>query len=59
MKVWDVAEFEFQGYSDKNPFVDYEIVGEFTSENETKTVSGFYDGDGIYRIRFMPFFEGE
>lgn len=59
MKVWDVAEFEFHGYSDKNPFVDYEIFGEFTSENETKTVSGFYDGNGIYRIRFMPSFEGE
>ncbi len=59
MKVWDIAEFEFKGYSDKNPFVDYEIKGEFSSESETKTVHGFYDGDGIYRIRFMPCSEGE
>lgn len=59
MNVWDIAELEFSGNSDKNPFIDYEIIGEFTSENETKTVSGFYDGGGIYRIRFMPSHEGK
>lgn len=59
MNVWYIAEFEFRGYSDKNPFIDYEILGEFSCEHETKNVSGFYDGDGIYRIRFMPCFEEE
>ena len=28
-------------------------------KEETKTVDGFYDGDGIYRVRFMPSFEGD
>lgn len=59
MKVWNMAEFEFFGYSTGNPFTDYKIYGEFTGRNETKTVLGFYDGDGVYRIRFMPSFEGE
>ena len=59
IKTWDTAEFEFQGYDDGNPFTDYDIYGEFSSENEKKTVSGFYDGEGIYRVRFMPSFEGK
>ena len=56
MKVWDMAEFEFRGHSEGNPFTDYDIYGEFSNINETKTVSGFYDGNGIYRVRFMPAF---
>ncbi|MGN0164248.1 MAG: DUF5060 domain-containing protein, partial [Candidatus Ornithomonoglobus sp.] len=58
IRKWDMAEFEFHGFSDGNPFTDYEITGEFSCENETKTVQGFYDGDGVYRVRFMPSFEG-
>lgn len=59
IKVWEKTEFKFKGFADKNPFTDYEIFGEFCNENETKIVSGFYDGDGTYCIRFMPSFEGE
>lgn len=56
---WGVFEAELKGYDDKNPFVDYEIHGEFIHKNEIKKVDGFYDGDGIYKVRFMPSFEGE
>ena len=28
-------------------------------ENEAVKADGFYDGDGIHRVRFMPSFEGE
>ena len=55
---WGVFELEFNGYQDKNPFVDYEITGRFIGDNECKTVLGFYDGDGKYIVRFMPSFEG-
>ena len=48
MRKWDMAEFEFAGYSSGNPFTDYEIYGEFYNENESKQTAGFYDGDGIY-----------
>ena len=56
---WDVQEIVLTGKSDKNPFVDYNIFGCFTGKNEKVTVDGFYDGDGIYKVRFMPSFEGE
>ncbi len=56
---WDVQEIVLRGKSDKNPFVDYNIFGCFTGKNEKVTVDGFYDGDGIYKVRFMPSFEGE
>ena len=56
---WGVFQAEVKGFSDGNPFEDYEIYGEFVSEQETKTVKGFYDGDGSYLVRFMPDYEGE
>jgi len=53
---WDVLEITCYGFADKNPFVDYQIKGTFKSKNEEKTVNGFYDGDGVYKVRFMPSF---
>lgn len=47
------------GRSDGNPFIDYSINAEFKNENETVNIHGFYDGDGVYRVRFMPSFEGQ
>lgn len=57
VEKWGVFEAEMPGKSDGNPFTDYTITGTFTSRNETKTVDGFYDGEGIWKIRFMPSFE--
>ena len=54
---WDIFEIGCPGFSDKNPFVDYEIRGTFRSKSQTVTADGFYDGDGIYKVRFMPQFE--
>lgn len=31
-----------------------EIMAEFSCEEETKTVSGFYAGNGVYKVRFLP-----
>ncbi len=42
-----------------NPFKDCHIFGTFTSLNEEKRFRGFYDGEGIFKIRFMPSFEEE
>lgn len=53
---WSVYEAVYPGFSDKNPFVDYQIIGRFKSKSEEKTVYGFYDGEGEYKIRFMPSF---
>ncbi len=59
IEKWGIFEQAFQGRSDGNPFIDYEIHGTFSHEKELLTIDGFYDGDGIYKIRFMPSFEGE
>lgn len=53
---WCVFEVEVKGKIEGNPFVDYQINGCFESKNESKVVEGFYDGDGTYRVRFMPSF---
>jgi hypothetical protein len=53
---WSVFEFSCRGKEDGNPFTDYTIQGIFKSKNETKFVDGFYDGDGVYKVRFMPSF---
>ena len=57
VEKWDVFEVTVNGKSDKNPFIDYQIQGYFKSKNETKIIDGFYDGNGIYKVRFMPSFE--
>jgi len=56
---WCVFEVMVPGYSDNNPFVDYDIKGVFQGKNEQVEVDGFYDGDGLYKMRFMPSFVGE
>ncbi len=58
VEKWCVFEVSCSGKPDKNPFVDYTIAAKFTGRNETVTVKGFYDGGGLYKVRFMPSFEG-
>lgn len=53
---WSCLEVSVQGRTDGNPFTDYTIEGTFTSKNESKHVVGFYDGEGVYKVRFMPSF---
>ena len=55
---WDVFEAICPGFEDKNPFTDYSIQGIFKGKNETVIADGFYDGYGVYRVRFMPSFTG-
>lgn len=59
MERWDTLELAFSGKTNGNPFTDYDIKGTFSCDEEVKTVEGFYDGDGTYKIRFMPSFEGK
>jgi hypothetical protein len=55
---WGMIEVELKGPSEGNPFVDVELDATFENGNEKKKVTGFYDGDGVYRVRFMPSEEG-
>ena len=52
--TWDIFELELQGPSTGNPFADVDLSAEFKHGARTLRVPGFYDGDGIYRVRFMP-----
>ena len=54
MERWGVFEAEFRGPSSGNPFVDVTISAVFAHGGREIRAPGFYDGDGIYRIRFMP-----
>ena len=55
---WGVAEFTCHGPADGNPFTEQYIRGIFSCGKETVETDGFYDGDGVYIVRFMPSFEG-
>eukprot|EP01084_Bolivina_argentea_P028521 53009_1 len=57
VEQWGQYELSMHGPSDKNPFVDYYVNANFTlnsNPNVLFKVNGFYDGNGMYRIRFMP-----
>ena len=56
---WGIYEVVLDGPKEGNPFTEQHVIGTFHSANEAVSCEGFYDGDGIYRIRFMPSFEGE
>lgn len=56
---WGVMEIALPGPQEGNPFLDHWVSAVFAGENEAVKADGFYDGDGIHRVRFMPSFEGE
>jgi hypothetical protein len=56
---WGVFEAEFRGPSEGNPFVEVELSAVFSHGGRDIRAPGFYDGGGVYRIRFMPDEVGE
>ena len=54
VEVWGAFELSLLGSTNGNPFVDTEWGAEFTHEDTTIRAAGFYNGDGDYRLRFMP-----
>ena len=56
IEKWGIFEVTISGPKEGNPFCDQWIKGTFCCKNEKKTVDGFYDGDGAYKVRFMPSF---
>jgi hypothetical protein len=51
---WGCAEIVLKGPAEGNPFLDVQLAATFERDGRKLRVSGFYDGDGVYRIRFMP-----
>ncbi len=54
IEQWDIFELCLSGPASPNPFTEVEVLGTFRHGGTTRRVRGFYDGDGTYRIRFMP-----
>jgi len=59
VEQWGIFELSLEGPSSGNPFVDVNLSAKFKQNDRVYEPEGFYDGDGIYRIRFMPDNEGE
>ncbi|MFD2114977.1 DUF5060 domain-containing protein [Paenibacillus yanchengensis] len=55
---WGIFEVALSGPTDGNPFEDIQLTAVFQYRNDQIKVRGFYDGDGVYKVRFMPDREG-
>jgi len=51
---WKVFEITLKGASTGNPFKEVTLSCSFVNEQDTVIVHGFYDGNGVYKVRFMP-----
>lgn len=54
IEQWGCFEFALNGPASGNPFIDVSLGATFRHAQRTIEVNGFYDGEGIYRVRFMP-----
>jgi hypothetical protein len=54
VEQWGIFEFRADGPSDGNPFADADFRARFTFGHRTVEAAGFYDGSGIYKVRFSP-----
>jgi hypothetical protein len=52
-------EVALNGPAVGNPYVEVHVGAQFRFRNRVVDVDGFYDGGGIYRVRFMPDEVGE
>lgn len=59
VEQWGTFELELNGPAAGNPFTEVELSATFTQGKVAVRTSGFYDGGGAYRVRFMPPTTGE
>lgn len=55
---WGIFELSLSGRSDGNPFTEVDFYAKFKYKNKIIHADGFYDGDGVYKVRCMPDSEG-
>jgi hypothetical protein len=58
IEQWGIFEIASTGPQTGNPFLDVQLQAVFRYQYREITVDGFYDGDGVYKIRFMPDMQG-
>jgi hypothetical protein len=59
VEKWDIFELALKGPESGNPFLDVTFEADFAQADQKVHVRGFYDGDGAFKLRFMPNREGE
>ncbi len=59
VEKWGVFELELTGPAEGNPFTEVRFGAVFTDGASTVSVPGFYDGNGVYKVRFSPGSTGE
>lgn len=59
VEKWDVFELTLHGPEGGNPFVGIDLSAEFRHGDQVFNPEGFYDGNGVFKIRFMPNAEGK
>jgi len=58
VEKWGIFEAALAGPAGGNPYLDVQLSATFARANREITVPGFHDGEGVYRVRFMPDAEG-
>ncbi len=58
VEQWGVFELALQAGASGNPFTDVEFGARFSRGHRSVRVAGFYDGEGTFRVRFMPDAQG-
>ncbi|MGW0817414.1 DUF5060 domain-containing protein [Streptomyces viridiviolaceus] len=56
---WGTFELTLRGPDAGNPYRDVGFGADFRHRHRVVHADGFYDGGGVYRVRFMPDREGE
>lgn len=56
---WGSTDIDLKGPGSGNPFTEVELSATFRNGQRSLQVPGFYDGEGNYKIRFMPDAVGE
>jgi hypothetical protein len=59
IEKWEFFELSLSHQYPGNPFLDVTLAATFTHAERRVDVDGFYDGEGIFKIRCMPDQEGE
>jgi len=59
VEKWGLYEVTLKGPSTGNPFKDVQLTALFKKGQKEIKISGFYDGEGKYIIRFSPDEEGK
>jgi hypothetical protein len=54
VEQWGLWETSLTGPTNGNPYLDVQFSCTFRHLGTVVTVPGFYDGDGVYRVRFSP-----